>query len=261
MSRRARGRASLARRITVLCLAIAGVAVIVAGLVAAVLIRPAAEGVVRQSLAAQADVVASQADETRLGSRLGLGKVVDVLRGQGISVVIARPRGEPIGGDATAVRAAVQAGLGSVTPDAPVSATREVGGQELLVEVRGVGARGTGFALVQSVQTGAGTQRLFVRNILLALGIGLLVAAVAGLVLGRLLARPLRRTAGVAATMRQGRRDLRVPVEGPAEVAEVATAVNDLADALAHSEARQRVLRQSVEHLTQPARVHSGHDG
>jgi signal transduction histidine kinase len=128
-----------------------------------------------------------------------------------------------------------------------ISVSRTVAGQEYLVEARGVGA-GAGFALVEPVRMGLATQRAVVRNILFALGAGLLVAAVAGLGLGRLLARPLRRTADVAATMRQGRRDLRAPVEGPAEVAEVATAVNELSAALQQSESRQREFLLSVSH-------------
>jgi signal transduction histidine kinase len=94
----------------------------------------------------------------------------------------------------------------------------------------------------------ADTQRILIRNILFALGAGLLVAALAGALLGRLLGRPLRRTADVAAAMRQGRRDLRAPVEGPAEVAEVAQAVNELSVALQHSEERQREFLLSVSH-------------
>src|SRR2546421_495314 len=94
-----------------------------------------------------------------------------------------------------------------------IAASRTVAGQDYLGEARG-GGGGPGCALVEPVQMARDTQRALVRNILLALGAGLLVAAVAGLVLGRLLARPLRRTANVTAAMSQGRRDLRVPVEG-----------------------------------------------
>ncbi len=231
-----------------LCLAIAAVAVLVAGLVAAGLVRSTARDVLRQSLAAQADVVASQVDEARLGSRIGLGRVAEVVRGQGISVVVARPRGGLSGDDERAVRAAAEAGLGRIGAGESVSVSRTVGGQEFLVELRGVGARGAGFALVEPVQTARDTQRRLVRNILLALGAGLLLAAVAGLVLARVLSRPLRHTAAVAGAMRQGRRDLRAPVEGPAEVAEVAGAVNELADALQHSESRQREFLLSVSH-------------
>ncbi|MFD1151082.1 HAMP domain-containing sensor histidine kinase, partial [Saccharothrix hoggarensis] len=60
--------------------------------------------------------------------------------------------------------------------------------------------------------------------------------------------RPLRETAAVARTMSGGRRDLRADERGPAEVAEVAGAVNSLADALARSEARQREFLLSVSH-------------
>ncbi|MTD52699.1 sensor histidine kinase [Amycolatopsis pithecellobii] len=238
-------RRSLAFRITVVCLAVAGIAVLVAGLVAAGLVRRTGTDVLRSSLAAQADVVASQVDEAVLGSRLGLGKAVDVLRGQGILVVTARPRA--VTGDPLAVRAATEAGLQGIAADRSISATRTVAGQEYLVEARGVAA-GAGFALVEPVRMAVSTQRAVVRNILFALGAGLLVAAVAGLGLGRLLARPLRRTADVATTMRQGRRDLRAPVQGPAEVAEVATAVNELSSALQQSESRQREFLLSVSH-------------
>jgi two-component system OmpR family sensor kinase len=48
--------------------------------------------------------------------------------------------------------------------------------------------------------------------------------------------------------MSQGRRDLRAPVEGPSEVAEVARSVNELADALNRSEYRQRDFLLSVSH-------------
>jgi signal transduction histidine kinase len=238
-------RGSLAMRITLVCLAVAGVAVIVAGLVAAQLVRTTATDVLRQSLSAQADVLASQLDDTGIGARLGVSRAAEVVRGQGISVIVQRPTGERTGGDAATTLAAVKAGLPRLSPAA---ATATVGGQQFLVQTRAVGTRGAGFALVQPVNTGEQTQRLLVRTILFALGIGLLVAALAGVALGRLLSRPLRRAATVAASMRAGRRDLRVPVEGPAEVAEVATSVNELADALRHSESRQRDFLLSVSH-------------
>jgi two-component system OmpR family sensor kinase len=238
-------RTSLSVRITAVCLAVAGVATIVAALVAVSLVRRTGQDVLRRSLAEQADVLASQVDETGLGSRLGLNKAAQVVRGQGISVVTSRLRGQ-LNGDPNATRAATEAGLEWLGAGATVSATRTVGGRDYLVEARGV--TGGAFALVEPVAMAANTQRAALRNIAFALGAGLLVAAVAGIVLGRLLARPLRRTARVAATMRQGRRDLRAPVEGPAEVAEVAESVNELATALQQSEARQREFLLSVSH-------------
>src|SRR5207248_2901020 len=98
-----------------------------------------------------------------------------------------------------------------------------------------------------------------VGRLLLALAAGLVVAGVAGLLLARVLARPLRRTAEVAHSMAAGHRDARVPVEGAAEVADVAVALNGLADALLHSEARQREFLMSVSHeLRTPLTAVSG---
>ena len=235
-------RGSLAMRITLVCLAVAGIAVIVAGLVASRLIRTTANNVQQASLSAQADVVASQLDDTGIGNRLGVGKVADVVRGQGISVVVRRAGGQDVG-DATSVQAAEKAGLG-----ANHSERVTVAGAQYLVETRAVGTRGAAFGLVLPARNAEATQRALVRNILLALGIGLLVAAAAGFVSGRLLGRPLRRAAAVASSLRAGRRDVRVPVEGPKEVAEVAGSLNSLADALVQSEARQREFLLSVSH-------------
>ncbi len=219
-------RTSLAFRITALCLAVAGVAVVVAGLVSARLVLTASREVMREALADQADVVAEQVGETGRAGRL---RVVEVLRGQGIAVVLIGPDGGLVG-DPQAVRAVRATGKESAT----------VGTR--LVEVR------PGVALVQETATGDGPGRKLLRNITFALGVGLLVAALAGLVLGKLVARPLRQTAAVARTMSGGRRDLRAPEHGPAEVSEVAGAVNALADALARSEARQREFLLSVSH-------------
>jgi signal transduction histidine kinase len=219
-------RTSLAFRITALCLAVAGVAVVVAGLVSARLVLTSSREVMREALADQADVVAEQVGEA---GRVGRLRVVEVLRGQGIAVVLIGPDGG-LAGDPRAVRAVRAAGTTSGT----------VGTR--LVEVR------SGVALVQETATGDGPGRKLLRNITFALGVGLVVAALAGLLLGKLVARPLRQTAAVARTMSGGRRDLRAPEHGPAEVAEVGGAVNALTEALARSEARQREFLLSVSH-------------
>ncbi len=237
-------RGSLTLRITLVCLAVAGIAVIVAGLVASRLIRSTANNALQASLSAQADVVATQLDDSGIGNRLAVGKVADVVRGQGISVVVRRANGQDVG-EAVAVQAAEKAGL---TSGVNHSERVTVASAQYLVETRVVGARGAAFGLVLPARNAEGTQRALVRNILLALGIGLLVAAAAGFVSGRLLGRPLRRAAVVASSLRAGRRDVRVPVEGPREVAEVAGSLNSLADALAQSEARQRDFLLSVSH-------------
>ena len=90
------------------------------------------------------------------------------------------------------------------------------------------------------------------RRIGRAVGVGVLIGLVVGLAAGagtaRALTRPLRRTAAAARELGSGRRDVRVPVEGPPEVAEVAESLNTLAGALATSEARQQRFLLSVSH-------------
>lgn len=234
-------RASLAVRVTAICLAVAGVMAVVAGLISTRLVVSTAADLTRQTMSDQADVIAGQLSE----SKIGIGRAVSILQGQGISVATRRPNGNVVG-DPWAVKAARAAGLERVTPDAPLHASVEQDGDTLLVEARAVDQ--TAFALVRKAAVARGTSRELVRNIVFALGTGLLVAAAAGLLLARRLSKPLRRTASVAGSMSQGRRDLRAPVEGPSEVAEVARSVNELADALGRSESRQRDFLLSVSH-------------
>ena len=222
---------NLATRITLLCLGVAFVAVAVAGFVSLRLVLSTSQQVSREFLRDQADVVAGQISNNR---------IEQVLEGQDIAIVRISPAGALSGPD-RAVRAARDVDAARVLSGSPVSS---VSGR-LNVEARASGAGG--FALVQETET-TGTYRKLVRNIVFALGIGLVVACVAGLALGTFLARPLRRVASVAHSMSTGRRDLRVPVTGPDELAEVATSVNYLADALQRSEARQRDFLLSVSH-------------
>jgi signal transduction histidine kinase len=77
---------------------------------------------------------------------------------------------------------------------------------------------------------------------------GLLVGLIAGSTTAQVLTRPLRRTSAAARELGSGRRDVRVPVEGPPEIAEVAESLNALAGALETSEARQRRFLLSVSH-------------
>ncbi|MCX6465407.1 MAG: HAMP domain-containing sensor histidine kinase, partial [Pseudonocardiales bacterium] len=127
---------------------------------------------------------------------------------------------------------------------AAVSGAVRSDGVDLLVEARP--AAGGAVALVREADLPA--VALVRRNLLFAFLAGGLVALVVGPAVARVLARPLRRTAAAARRMQAGHRDVRVPVEGPAEVAQVAGAVNGLADALAHSEGRQRAFLLSVSH-------------
>ncbi|HEU5469705.1 MAG TPA: HAMP domain-containing sensor histidine kinase [Actinophytocola sp.] len=212
---------------------------LVAGLISTRLVVSTANALTRQTISDQADVIAGQ-------SGVPLRRMLDILQGQGI-LVVQRRSGGALVGNPTAVRAARAAGIERVDPDNPVHATVEIDGDALLVEAR-AGEGNTAFALVRTVAVAKGAGRALIGNIIFALGVGLLVATAAGIFLARRLSRPLRRTADVAASMSHGRRDLRAPVEGPAEVALVSTSVNELADALHRSESRQRDFLLSVSH-------------
>ncbi|HEX4059229.1 MAG TPA: HAMP domain-containing sensor histidine kinase [Galbitalea sp.] len=85
-------------------------------------------------------------------------------------------------------------------------------------------------------------------RILLALGIGLVVAIIAGAIFARWLAKPLIGVAGMAARMARGERGVATPMTGPAEVVAVADALGALDGALASSEARQREFLLSISH-------------
>ncbi|MCX2953769.1 HAMP domain-containing sensor histidine kinase [Lentzea sp. NEAU-D7] len=223
---------NLAGRIALLCLGVAFVAVAVAGFVSARLVLSTSQQVSREFLRSQADVVAGQISNNR---------VEQILEGQDIAIVRITASGDVTGADRAAVRAVRSVDYRKVLSGSAVSG---VSGR-LNVEARPSGAGG--FALVQETET-SGTYRKLVRNILGALGAGLAVACLAGLALGSFLARPLRRVASVAHSMSAGRRDLRVPVAGTHELAEVSQAMNSLADALQRSESRQRDFLLSVSH-------------
>ncbi|MFL6144138.1 MAG: ATP-binding protein [Labedaea sp.] len=236
-------RTSLAVRMTAICLVVAGTMAVVAGLISTRLVFSTADDLTQQTISDQADVIAGELADSRLGIR----RAVEILRAQGISVVQRRPNGNLLSADQAAVRAARQAGMDRVSPDNPIHRTVEIDGDNLVVEIRSVDEQNA-FALVRKTAVARGTGRQLIGNIVLALGVGLLVALAAGILLARRLSRPLRRTASVAASMSHGRRDLRAPEDGPAEVAEVAQSVNELADALHRSESRQREFLLSVSH-------------
>ncbi len=78
--------------------------------------------------------------------------------------------------------------------------------------------------------------------------VGLAVAAVAGVLLARWLSVPLPTHGRCSAGIGVGHRDVRIQPDGPAEVAEVADAINVLAAELSSSEGRQRDFLLSVSH-------------
>lgn len=237
-----RRRGSLAVRIALVCAGAAVVGAVVSGLLAARLVTVTAREAGRDALAAQADVVSGQLDRAA-GRPRAAGRVQQALAAQGIDVVTVGA-GEVRGAAASILRAD---DLSDLDGGRPVSAVRWADGVAYLVEGR-PSAGGGGVVLVQEAGRASGAVARLAGRVVLAVLVGAGVATAAGGVLAWWVSRPLRAAAGAVGRLRQGHRDVRVRVEGPREAAALAAGINDLADALARSEAREREFLLSVSH-------------
>ncbi|MEO7126760.1 MAG: HAMP domain-containing sensor histidine kinase [Nakamurella sp.] len=237
-----RTRLGMAARIAVLGVCVAVITGALAGVLAAGLIRHAAQSGARQELArlavAAAGVSDSQAAQLRIDRTLAaLAVRYGYIGPQG--TLLTRSQ---------LVRAATRPEqLTQVQAGQPVSASETVEGIGVYLEARPVSGGGA-VVLVQrhGDANAAGVQAIW--RTVLAILIGVVVAAVAGVLMAWRMAQPLRRTAAAAHALASGRRDVVLALDGPAEVSAVAEAVNGLASALAHSEMRQREFLLSVSH-------------
>ncbi len=196
-------------------------------------------------LAARADTVAERlAGRRRAGCALAEDvAVVRVLRAAVPGVVVdcappgsARQPGVPFTAQDVA----------SATADSPAQ-ERDTGDGTYLVVARPAGA-GRVLLVAQSEPAAARLTAAQRRGVLLGGVVGLLGGALAGVLLARTVTRPLGRVADAARRLSAGHRDVRVPPEGPNEVADVAQALDGLATALTASEERQRQFLLAVSH-------------
>ncbi|WP_433082069.1 histidine kinase dimerization/phospho-acceptor domain-containing protein [Dactylosporangium sp. CA-052675] len=122
----------------------------------------------------------------------------------------------------------------------------KVGGRIRLVAGRSIGKDGNGVVLAE-VPPGGALER-FSSQLWIALLAGLAAGLIAGPLLARRIARPIRNVATAAKRLSAGDRTVTLSPDGPAEVAELAHAVNALTAALATSEGREREFLLSVSH-------------
>lgn len=251
-------RRSLAFRIGALAAAVAVITAVIAGLLAAGLIRSANASGAQRSLARVAtELAAGATTATPLRSRTALR----ALRIGG--ALIASDGTVTAAGGASAsdriARDALRPGeIRRVLAGGAVSAQRRVDGVSVLVQARPTATGG--IVVVERRADALAVTDSTVNRLLVALVIAVLVAILLGVVVARQLARPLRRTAAAAHALATGARGVRVTAAGPAEVAEVAEAVNTLAANLTTSEARQREFLLSVSHdLRTPLTAISGY--
>jgi two-component system sensor histidine kinase BaeS len=233
------GRTLTARAVLVAC-AVALVSVLVTALTAIPIAVREVERQSRATLAEETRLVAEAlrgrvnrgrpADEDRIVSQLGSGDVDAYL--------IRAGQAEPAGLPAEIVDRIVDGEVVSVRR-APVN------GRMVMLEGRPLAGR-SGIVLTRPARSGTGL--LVWGTLWLPLLAGLAAGVAAGGLLARRLARPIRNAALAAARLRAGDRAVRVPVEPPAEAADLAYALNGLAAALATSEGRQREFLLSVSH-------------
>jgi len=235
-----RRRGSLASRMALLAVLVVALTAVVAGGLSVGLIRQTTGKAARQQLSNLADATQTDfADGTSARARVALTALK-------VNIAFIAPTGAVTGTNARARDALKPADIQQVLNGSSVSATRMVDGRAILIEARPT--QSGGFVLVQRRSDAVAVGDKAIRRLLVALVVAAIIAALLGLAVAWRLAKPLRRTASAAHALAAGRRDVIVPIEGPAEVAEVAEAVQQLASSLATSEARQREFLLAVSH-------------
>lgn len=224
-----------------LLLAMTGVALLgalLAGLLTAPLLSGATRDAVREPLAQQAALLARLPPAVLRSERLDrLTADSDVALG------LVGPDGS-VNGVAAALDAEQ---LAALAEGRPVSARTRHEGDLLLVEARPT-RDGGAVVLAKDLRLADAVGARLVRRVVLAIGLGLVVAVLVATVLARRLSRPLAETATAARRLAAGERGVPVPSSTTVEVAEVATALGGLDAALASSEGRQRDFLRSVSH-------------
>jgi len=236
---------SLASRISLLAASIAVITALLAGVLAVNLIRRAADDSARSTLKQLADVAQTTANSGQ-NPTTAQNRARAQLRVLKINTAAITTQGEVNTASALVRRVLTAADVSAVLAGHRVSAERRVAGNLVLLEARPTNAGG--IALVQRRADATATGDAAIRRIVWALLIAVALAVLLGLLVAQRISRPLKRTAEAAHALAAGHRDVAVAPQGPAEVIEVGSAVNTLAAALSHSEARQREFLLSVSH-------------
>ncbi|MEZ5186850.1 MAG: HAMP domain-containing sensor histidine kinase [Candidatus Nanopelagicales bacterium] len=219
---------------------VALMAVLMTGLAALPLLRDAELRDQRRQLSQLADAAAASTQTTGPLTDQIQERLISTLRSEQVSLALVTRDGQNPNG----LPAAQVAPLWTTSR---LTTTYSVDGQTFMVEGRLV-TDTTGLLLIQPTSvSGFGLRELWGR-IGMAIVIGGVLAAIAGALLARRATRPLRTLVNAAGRLQAGDRNLRLEPEGPAEVADLAVALNQLGDSLATSEARQRDFLLSVSH-------------
>ncbi|GIE92883.1 HAMP domain-containing sensor histidine kinase [Paractinoplanes rishiriensis] len=227
---------SLTGRVVLVTTATAVVAVIVTAMVAVPVAIRQLNTQVRAELVEKSRIVVELLAAERPAAR---ERIVSELRRNDVEVYLIR-RGvvDRPGLPARVVR---QVAAGST-----VNTRGMVGGRPSFVVGRPLSGNDSGVVLTRTAASG--TFGRVLDSIWIALLAGLAGGIAAGAVLARFIARPIRLAARAAGKLSAGDRSVRISRRGPAESAELADALNQLAAALQVSEGRERDFLLSVSH-------------
>lgn len=233
-------RSSLGLRTVLVTTLVALLAVLMTGLAALPLLRDAELRDQRRQLSQLADAAAASTQTSGPLTDQIQQRLISTLRSEQVSLALITPDGQnPQGLSSGYVEELWETGR--------LSATYSLDAQTYMIEGRLI-ASDTGLLLLQPTSvSGFGLRELWGR-IGMAIVIGGVLAAIAGALLARRVTKPLRTLVNAARRLQAGDRHLRLEPEGPAEVAELAVALNQLGDSLATSEARQRDFLLTVSH-------------
>jgi two-component system, OmpR family, sensor kinase len=228
---------SLQSRITLVTIGVAVIAVLITALVSFQLVRQSSTQDARATLARQADSLASVRNLEQLKEQLpSLGDT---------SFALVRANGTVTGTASGLVDTVIVARL--ARGDSFSTSRRDAAGHPFLIEARPA-TRNAGVVVALPQST---VEKLIEQSngrVLIALGIGIAIAVIAGLLLGRWITRSTRLTAHAATRLSHGERGVSLSVRSPSEIAEIATALTALDHALSTSEGRQREFLLSISH-------------
>ncbi|HNV15268.1 MAG TPA: HAMP domain-containing sensor histidine kinase, partial [Dermatophilaceae bacterium] len=239
---------TLGARVTALTLAVVLATATVGSIAAVLLVQRANDAAAARSLAATADVAQSLAT-LATSPELGLARAKRALDGVQVQVAIVRsgtPRGTVVTGDPLPRRLLTEAVLAQLVAGQDVSLRVPDDDGQVFLEGRATEAGAIVLAQRRSDAVALGQDA--VARMRWAFALVALVSVLVGWAVSRRMTTPLRRMAAAAGDLASGARDVAVPESGPAEVAAVGAALNELARSLAHSEARQREFLLSVSH-------------
>jgi two-component system sensor histidine kinase BaeS len=239
VSRRRRPAPPLRRRLFFSILVIVALSIGVTFAVGLVLSRRAVERANLADLAHQADLLAereSQFDVLLPFARLKRLQPFLAKQHQEVQIVsLTRPSPYLDGDDLAAVRAR-----------RPVEGHVTVDGKSFLFAARNV--QGKGFVLLRPRDPSFADWWPFLQGLLIACAIAATLAGVGSFFTARAIARPVRRVADASRSLAEGISPDPVPVEGSAELVQLATAFNEMAEELDDAREAERNFLLSVSH-------------